>query len=295
MKEAKMMIQTFLSKTAAAVNDWVDLNVKARISTNNGVYEAMRYTLLTGGKSLRAALFIATYNLERAFHGNMSRHPVLPYAAAVEMAHAYSLIHDDLPSMDNDDYRRGKPSNHKVFGEANAVLAGDGLLTLAALIFASTRDNIPPNRKLVALTTLLEALGPDGMVGGQYLDINYSAREVQGDIENLLEITHTQKTALFISASVSCGAILAGFNAGEVEAFSQYGRDIGLAFQIIDDILDAKSAEKGKLTYPSVYGIKKSRALAAEYIETAKRQLQKINKDTAVLSELADFIYDRTA
>jgi geranylgeranyl diphosphate synthase type II len=294
-----MMIQNYLSKTASAVKDWISLNVKAGLSYNSGVYDAMRYTLLSGGKSLRAALLIAAYNLEKVFHGNIARHPALPYAAAVEMAHAYSLIHDDLPSMDNDDYRRGKPSNHKVFGEANAVLAGDGLLTQAALIFASTRDNIPPNRKLVAITTLLEALGPDGMVGGQYLDVNYAAGAKPDNIEELLTITHTQKTALFISASVSCGAVLAGCSAGEIEALSQYGKNIGLAFQIIDDLLDAKSEgvdkEEGKLTYPSVFGVKKSRALAAEHIETAKRQLQKINKDTAVLSGLADFIYDRTA
>jgi geranylgeranyl diphosphate synthase type II len=301
------MMKNFLSKTAEAVDEWIAQNIKTDNPYCKGYYEAMRYSLLSGGKRLRPALLLASYSLYNFTASNLTRHPAMPYAVALEMAHTYSLIHDDLPQMDNDDFRRGKPSNHKVFGEANAILAGDGLLTLAAHTFASARDTIPPNRKLTALTLFLEALGPFGMAGGQYLDINYSAASSlpPEELKTLVETVHTQKTALFIAASVSCGAVLAGGGVEETDLLSRYGKNIGLAFQIIDDILDeqgepartgksaGKDAKNGKLTYPAVFGIEKSRSVAAGLIEEAKGYLGRIKKDTAILADIADYIYDR--
>ncbi|MDR2401188.1 MAG: polyprenyl synthetase family protein [Deferribacteraceae bacterium] len=296
-----MTAQTFLSKAAAAVNEWITLNIKSEHPYNEGLYKAMRYSLSAGGKRLRPALLIAAYNLGKDIHANLKNHPALPYAAALELAHTYSLIHDDLPQMDNDDFRRGKPANHKVFGEATAILAGDGLLTLAAFTFAAVRDTIPPNRKLSALATLLSALGPSGMVGGQYIDMNHSSFDPK-EREELIKVLHTGKTALFIAASVSCGAQLAGCGAEELDALSKYGMNIGLSFQIADDILDVegdsavtgksiKQDEKNnKLTYPSLFGVQRSKETAAEHIETAKQQLKRIKKDTSILSELADCI-----
>jgi geranylgeranyl diphosphate synthase type II len=301
------MMKNFLSKAAEAVDEWITHNIKTENPYCKNYYEAMRYSLLSGGKRLRPALLLASYSLYNVTASNLTRHPALPYAAALEMAHTYSLIHDDLPQMDNDDFRRGKPSNHKVFGEANAILAGDGLLTLAAHTFASAKDTIPPNRKLTALTLFLETLGPSGMAGGQYLDINYSAASnlPPDELKALVETVHTQKTALFIAASVSCGAILAGAGVEDVDLLSRYGKNVGLAFQITDDILDergdssltgksaGKDAKNGKLTYPAIFGIEKSKSIAAGLIEDAKGYLYRIKKNTAILADIADYIYDR--
>jgi geranylgeranyl diphosphate synthase type II len=268
----------------------------------------MRYSLSAGGKRLRPALLIIAYDLVNGFSTDLKTHPALPYAAALELAHTYSLIHDDLPQMDNDDFRRGKPANHKAFGEANAILAGDGLLTLAAYTFTAVKDTIPPSRKLSALALFLEALGPTGMVGGQYIDMNFEYFANNGfQTGELLEVLHTQKTALFISASLACGAILAGGDEVKIDALSNYGKHIGLAFQIIDDILDIEGdpaltgkaslqdEKNKKLTYPYTFGIQRSKALAAQHVEASKQELKRIKQDTAILSELADYIYDRNA
>ncbi|MDR2104691.1 MAG: polyprenyl synthetase family protein [Deferribacteraceae bacterium] len=296
----------FLSNAAQAVNEWIDANIKTEFRYNINLYDAMRYSLKAGGKRLRPALLIIAYDLVNGFSTDLKAHPALAYAAALELAHTYSLIHDDLPQMDNDDFRRGKPTNHKVFGEANAILAGDGLLTLAALTFATAKDEIPPHRKLSALALFLEAVGPLGMVGGQYIDMNFADFADSGRGE-LLETLHTQKTALFIAASLSCGALLAGGGDLEVDALSNYGKHIGLAFQIVDDILDIEGdpaltgkaslqdEKNKKLTYPYFFGIKRSKTIAEEHIWAAKEELKRLKRDTAILSELADYIYGRNA
>lgn len=263
------------------------------------IYEAMRYSLLAGGKRLRPILCLAACELM----GTDSA-IALPTACALEMLHTMSLIHDDLPAMDNDDYRRGRLTNHKVYGEDMAILAGDGLLTYAFELVAAQTQGVPADRVLEVIRRLGHAVGATGLVGGQVVDLQSEGRD---DVTlETLEFIHRHKTAALLEVSVVSGAVLAGATAADVERLSEYANSIGLAFQIIDDILDitATAAELGKTagkdvaaqkaTYPSLLGLEESRRRADALIATAKDNLSPYGDRAYPLLALADYITART-
>lgn len=260
---------------------------------------AMEYSLLAGGKRIRPVLCLTTaglFGLEAA--------SVLPFACAIECIHTYSLIHDDLPAMDDDDLRRGKPSSHKMFGEATAILAGDGLLTDAFDFMASAGDTLPPARVLEALRLVARAAGASGMVGGQTLDMDYTGRN--GVTLEELRAMHAMKTGALLRVACLSGAVLAGAGPDDCARIATYGEAVGAAFQIADDILDevgdeaqlgkpvGSDAEQGKNTYPSLLGIDRSRELAQHEADRAIESLAPYTGDEAgFLRSLAHYIVDR--
>lgn len=265
------------------------------------LHEAMRYSLFAGGKRIRPILALASYE---ACGGNPK--DIVPYATALELIHTYSLIHDDLPSMDNDDLRRGKPTNHKVFGEAMAILAGDALLTEAFLMLSNN-----PHSSSLKLSDLIKiirevslASGVHGMVGGQALDIFSESIEPDKDTLNFI---HLHKTAALITASVRMGAILANIKEKKLKALTEYGTGIGLAFQIIDDILDIEgnAEELGKtagsdikmkkMTYPALCGTEKSRQKAKDLISDAIDSLKIFSSEADQLRKIARYLLKRRA
>lgn len=262
------------------------------------LYEAMRYSLLAGGKRLRPVLCLAAGEL---VGGELPQ--LLPMACALEMVHTMSLIHDDLPAMDNDDYRRGKLTNHKVYGEDMAILAGDALLAFAFEWIATQTQNVPAERILAVIARLAHAAAATGLVGGQVVDLESEGKQVSVET---LEYIHAHKTGALLEVSVVSGAILAGADAATVERLTQFAADIGLAFQIIDDILDVtatseqlgKTAGKdlaaAKATYPSFWGIEGARQKADALIANAKEQLRPYGERAQPLLALADFITQRT-
>lgn len=260
---------------------------------------SMEYSLNAGGKRLRPALVLS---FARLFGETVER--VMPFAAALELIHTYSLIHDDLPAMDDDDLRRGKPSNHKQFDEATAILAGDGLLTDAfGLMFSCPRD-MPAPRVLSAAQAVARAAGSSGMVGGQALDMEYTARP--GVRLDELRAMHAMKTGALITASCVAGAHLAGAPEPDLDRARRYGENLGAAFQIADDILDVVGDTKtlgkpvgsderqGKTTYPSLLGLEKSRELAHARAQSAVEALAGLEHIEAVfLRALARYIVER--
>jgi len=227
----------------------------------------------------------------------------IPTACALEMIHTMSLIHDDLPAMDNDDYRRGKLTNHKVYGDDVAILAGDGLLAYAFEYVATQTKNVPPERILQVIARLGKTVGAEGLVGGQVLDLE---SEGKTDITaETLSFIHTHKTGALLETSVVTGAILAGASAEEIAKLSKYAQNIGLAFQIIDDILDitatdeqlGKTAGKDlaaqKATYPSIWGLEKSQVEAEKLITEAMSQLESYGEAAEPLRAIANFIVTR--
>jgi len=264
------------------------------------LYEAMSYSLFADGKRIRPILALASYE---ACGGDPEN--IVPFASALELIHTYSLIHDDLPSMDNDDLRRGKPSNHKVFGEAIAILAGDALLTEAFLMMTNAVSNdkkIKPSSLMKAIREVALSAGVHGMVGGQALDIFSENLEPDRDT---LSFIHLHKTAALLTASVRMGPILAESSDDPLRALTDYGEAIGLAFQIIDDILDIEgdTEELGKtagsdermkkLTYPALYGIERSRKRAEYLISRAIDALKIFSSDADHLREIARYLIKR--
>ena len=263
------------------------------------IYEAMRYSLMAGGKRLRPILCLATCEL---LGGNTET--AMPAACAMEMVHTMSLIHDDLPAMDNDDYRRGQLTNHKVYGEDVAVLAGDALLTYAFEHIATQTKGAEPTRVLDVVARLGKAVGAAGLVGGQIVDLASEGKAVE---EKTLTFIHMHKTAALLEVSVTSGAILAGAEAETVGRLSRYAQKIGLAFQIVDDILDitATSEELGKsagkdlaaqkATYPSLWGLEESKQKADQLIAEAIAELSGFDHRKAQpLMAIAKFITART-
>jgi geranylgeranyl diphosphate synthase, type II len=263
------------------------------------VFKSMAYSLFAGGKRLRPILCMAGAEAV----GGKGR-AVLPVACALELIHTYSLIHDDLPVMDNDDLRRGKPTNHRIFGEAVALLAGDGLLTEAFRFMADpglTRD-LKPVSLLQVIRLVADAAGCNGMVGGQAVDILMEGKQVEPSI---LEFIHTHKTGALIAASVASGAILGGGREEEVAAITRYGRNMGLAFQVADDILDIEGdseklgkgvggdARKRKITYPSVMGLESSKEIQRTLMERAIEDLRMFDEKATPLRKLAVYIIER--
>lgn len=259
--------------------------------------DSMRYSLLAGGKRLRPILCLASCELAG---GDPSL--ALPTAVALEMIHTMSLIHDDLPAMDNDDLRRGRPTNHKVFGEAKAILAGDALLTRAFEMVALRSSGVPADRLLKVVGELSLAAGAPGLVGGQVVDLESEGRQV--DLETL-EFIHTHKTAALLRASVLSGALIAGASNDLLTALRTYARGIGLAFQIIDDILDVtassevlgKTAGKDltadKTTYPKLLGLEESRRRADSLVLEAQEALAPWQEAAKPLLALAGYITSR--
>lgn len=262
------------------------------------IYESMRYSLLAGGKRLRPILCIATCEL---LGGTIDM--AMPTASALEMIHTMSLIHDDLPSMDNDDYRRGRPTNHKVYGEDIAILAGDGLLAYAFEFVALKTQNVEPERLLKVVARLGHAVSAAGLVGGQVVDLDSEGNPAI-TIETL-NFIHAHKTGALLEASVLSGADLAGASEAQLSGLQTFAQNIGLAFQIIDDILDitatreelGKTAGKDltaqKATYPSLWGIEKSKVQADTLIAEAKAELEIFGPKAIPLLALADFITAR--
>ncbi len=258
--------------------------------------DSMKYSLFAGGKRLRPILCIAG---AEAVGG--SSEEVICVACALEFIHTYSLIHDDLPAMDNDDMRRGLPTNHKVFGEALAILAGDGLLTDAFYIMTKQKCK-SPERLIRVINLIAEAAGSNGMVGGQAIDIESEGMDV--DVSTL-EFIHRHKTGALIKASVTSGAILAGAKEDEVKAISNYGINIGLAFQIADDILNVvgdpkllgksvgSDEKKQKATYPSIVGLDKAKKIQEELVQKAISFLDIFDSKADPLREIARYIIER--
>jgi geranylgeranyl diphosphate synthase type II len=260
------------------------------------IHRAMRYSLFAGGKRIRPILCIEAARTVAGDAGG-----AVTAACALELIHTYSLIHDDLPALDNDDYRRGKLTNHKVFGEAMAILAGDALLTLAFQVLAELPAGDDRKTRLIAeLATASGSAG--GMIGGQVADLEGEGKPPDA---RLLETIHRAKTGALLRASLRLGAIYAGASGDEYAALSRYGERIGLAFQIVDDVLDVeessealgktagKDAAQHKITFPAVYGLETSRRMAAEECERAHRELEPFGGRAARLHELADLIVHR--
>jgi geranylgeranyl diphosphate synthase type II len=265
-------------------------------------FKAMRYSLFAGGKRVRPILCLAAAESVKDFPNDFPE-AVMLTACALECIHTYSLIHDDLPAMDDDELRRGKPTNHKVFGEAGAILAGDSLLTFAFdLLSQDTLATISAHDRLTIISLISKAVGPDGMVGGQFLDLTHEGKEVQYD--TLREI-HSRKTGALIRASVQAGAVLGSSTPEQFQALTRYGIQIGLAFQIIDDLLNVEGTEeqlgktagsdaaRNKATYPALFGAEKTREKAQESVQKALAALAGFDERAAMLRNLAHYIISR--
>lgn len=262
------------------------------------IFDSMNYSLKAGGKRLRPILTLEACKL---VGGNEK--DAYPLAVAIEMIHTYSLIHDDLPALDNDDLRRGRKTNHKVYGEAMAILAGDGLLNYAyEIMLRESLSKGEPEKYLKAINEIAKASGIYGMIGGQVVDIESEGKSI--DMEKL-DFIHMNKTAAIIIGCMRAGAIIGGASEEELENVTKYAKNIGLSFQIVDDILDivgdeAKLGKKvgsdidnEKSTYPSLIGLEKSKETANKLIAEAKMSIDYINKDSEFLNNLADYIVDR--
>jgi geranylgeranyl diphosphate synthase type II len=265
------------------------------------IYEAMRYSLLAGGKRVRPILLLAAYEACAKDRSEERDRTALAVASSLELIHTYSLIHDDLPAMDNDDLRRGRPTNHKVHGEAMAILAGDSLLTEAFLMTARA-GGADPRVLLEIIGDIAEASGAKGMAGGQVLDLEAEKKKISREE---LETVHRHKTGCLILVSATSGAKLAGAAREPLQAIETYGKNVGLAFQIADDILDVEGgaeemgkatggdAKKEKSTYPSILGLAESKRLAQEVTQKAIDALKVFDHRAEPLRELARFIVDR--
>jgi geranylgeranyl diphosphate synthase type II len=286
---------TLLTQSAGHVTDYLRRLAKRYPGAPAQLMQAIEYSLLAGGKRLRPALV-----LESARACGQSDSPTaLAAAAAIELIHTFSLVHDDLPAMDDDDLRRGRPTNHKVYGDAMAILAGDAMTTIAFEILAT--DAAAPVAALL-VAELARASGPEGMIGGQVIDIDPQHRPANlSDLQRL----HRMKTGALLTASCRLGAIAAGASPAELAALDGYGRQLGLAFQIVDDILDqtstaeqlgkatGKDAAKGKVTYPMLMGLDASRREAQQALQAALATLEPLGEQAQSLRALAVFVVER--
>jgi len=291
-----MTLREYLARQQSLVDAELDRLVPPETVPPETIHRAMRYSLFAGGKRIRPILC-----LEAARCVSDDGEGAVAAACALELIHTYSLIHDDLPALDNDDYRRGKLTNHKVFGEAMAILAGDSLLTWAFQVLAEL--DAPPGRKVRLIAELATAAGTvGGMIGGQVADLEGEGKTPTAP---LLESIHRAKTGALLRASLRMGAIYAGATGEQYALLSCYGEHMGLAFQIVDDLLDVeessaalgktagKDAQQHKITFPAVYGLERSHRMAEEQCALAHRALQPFGERAARLNELADHIVQR--
>jgi len=292
-------ITHYLARRAAEVNEWLDRLVPSETTPPEQLHRAMRYSLLAGGKRLRPALVLSA---GEAFGADTD--DLMPAACAIEMIHTYSLIHDDLPAMDNDDLRRGRPTCHKAFGEAVAILAGDALLTQAFRVLAADYPNRDADCQVRVIREIATAAGTvEALIGGQMADIESEGKKVDA---LTLEYIHNSKTGAMISTSVVVGGIISGAGTEQIEKLREYGRRIGLAFQIADDILDVTSTSEllgktpgkdnavSKATYPSTHGMAASEARARQLVDEAVAIAAKLDLKTRVLEDIARFIIARS-
>jgi len=293
-------LKQYLKERCELVDSRLMMAMPSETELPFSLHKSMRYSTFAGGKRLRPVLMLAACE---AVGGEINT--ALPAACAMEMIHTYSLIHDDLPAMDNDDFRRGNPTNHKVFGDAIAILAGDALLTQAFILLSSPffASNVPHDRILAVIHEIASAAGSRGMVGGQVVDME---SEGQKDLDlPTVQYIHTHKTGALIKASVKIGALLGGADERQLSSLTRFGEVIGLAFQIADDILDIEGSTeelgkdagsdqaRGKATYPSVIGIEESRRRASELLDMAIESLDSIGEKADPLREIAKFIISR--
>ena len=289
----------FLAECRASIDAELDRLLPTATTAPEKVHQAIRWSVFAGGKRFRPALLLA---VGRTFQ--MPNALLLNTACALEMIHTYSLIHDDLPSMDNDDLRRGRPTCHVRFDEATAILAGDALQTLAFKTVAED-DTLSPSGRISLISELARAAGtPEGMVAGQARDIEAESREVSS---SELEEIHRLKTGALIVCAARCGAIIARAGEEEMSAITDYAARLGLLFQITDDLLDVtataadlgktpgKDARSLKATYPGLYGLAATKEAANRVHHEAHEALQKIHRPTKILAEIVDFILHRTA
>lgn len=289
-------LQRFLESSTGAVNQALDRFLPAATVKPATIHKAMRYSLFAGGKRMRPALCLAAAS---ACGGK--RADALPLACAVECIHTYSLVHDDLPAMDNDDYRRGKLTNHKVFGEGVAILAGDALLTQAFEIAAKSKGWPRYSHQQIILE-LAHAAGSLQLIAGQVADLEGEGKKTS--VEQLRYI-HERKTSALLCCSVRLGGMSANCSAAQLKALTDFGYHVGLAFQVIDDILDVtqtseklgktagKDTQAQKATYPSIVGLEKSRKIAAQLTEKAFKALQPFKNSAVELEALAEFLLRR--
>ena len=287
-----------LKERSIYIEDKIESYLPKEEGYQKTIFEAMNYSLRAGGKRLRPILLMEAYKLCQG-----QGEDFVPYSVAMEMIHTYSLIHDDLPALDNDDLRRGKPTNHIVFGEAMAILAGDALLNTAyETMLNATFKHPRPELSLRAAYEISRGAGIYGMIGGQVVDVESEDKKINKD---KLDYIHMNKTAAMIVGSVRAGAILAGVDEDRLESLTKYAENIWLAFQIVDDILDIEGDEKllgkrvgsdldnDKSTYPSLLGISESKKIVENLIEEAKISLEVFDSDAEFMNALADFIRDR--
>lgn len=293
-----MKLPAFFEDDIRAVDAALERLLPSESTPPVSIHRAMRYSVFAGGKRIRPILCLET---ARVFGAHIE--PALHTACALEFIHTYSLIHDDLPALDNDDLRRGKPTCHKQFGEALAILAGDGLLTLAFQTIGAAP--VPAERRAAILSEVSKAAGTvNGMVGGQVADVEAEGKQVGPE---MLEYIHRSKTAALICASVLSGALCAGAGEDDVARLRRFGEKVGWAFQVTDDILDVeessaalgktagKDAAQHKATYPALFGLEKSRRIARDLANDAIAQLASYGERAARLREIADFLVLRQA
>ncbi len=300
MVDHDWQLQTYLKERVRLVDSSLDRFLPGVDTLPTRLHAAMRYSVFAGGKRIRPILMLAACE---AVGGEMKK--VLPAACAIEMVHSYSLIHDDLPAMDDDDFRRGNPTNHKVYGEATAILAGDGLLTEAFILLSNKNiwGDIPAEQSLEVINIIAKGSGSCGMVGGQVVDMEAEKSPV--DLTTL-EYIHTHKTGALILAAIEVGALLGGASAEQRRALHNYGEAAGLAFQVADDILDivadpsqlgkdvGSDQQRGKATYPALLGLDGARQRANELRDVALSALDMFDDSARPLREIATYIVDRS-
>lgn len=293
-------ITDYLARRAAEVNQWLNRLVPSETTPPEQLHRAMRYSLLAGGKRLRPSLTLAAGEALGAETDDL-----MPAACAIEMIHTYSLIHDDLPAMDNDDLRRGRPTCHKAFGEAVAILAGDALLTQAFRVLSADAPHRDAERQVRVIREVATAAGTvEALIGGQIADIESEGKNVDA---STLEYIHRSKTGAMITSSVVVGGIIAGASEEQIDKLRGYGQRIGLAFQIADDILDVTSTSEqlgktpgkdqaaNKATYPAIHGISASKARARQLVDEAVEIASALCLKTHVLEDMARFIIARSS
>ncbi|TCO79198.1 polyprenyl synthetase family protein [Marinisporobacter balticus] len=294
-----MDLRVALQNKVNLIDAALDKYLPSEKSAQNIIFDAMRYSVFAGGKRLRPILMLAASE----FIGGNAK-DVLPFACAVEMIHTYSLIHDDLPAMDNDDYRRGKLTNHKIYGEGMGILAGDGLLNYAfeLMLKATLEKNENLQKKVLAMHEIAKASGVRGMIGGQVVDLMSENKQID---EETLDFIHNNKTAALIIAPIRVGAILAEANEEELIALTEFAKNIGLSFQIMDDILDIIGDEKKlgkkvgsdienqKSTYPSIHGLDASIKKVNELFDKSVQALAPFGEKSTFFIQLSDYLVKR--
>jgi geranylgeranyl diphosphate synthase type II len=292
-----MEFKEWLNAKIKKTEKHLEIYLPLKNNRQKAIYEGMRYSLFAGGKRIRPVLMMETFTMF-----NKDEDSIMPFACALEMIHTYSLIHDDLPAMDDDDYRRGKPTNHKVYGDAMAILAGDGLLNKAFETVSqnTSRLNLPTENILKSIEILSKASGSEGMIGGQVTDMFVEERTME-----YLEYMHTLKTGALIKAACEIGATAGGASEEEINNLSNYAHYLGLAFQVKDDILDFTADEEelgkpvgsdvknDKLTYVTLVGLEESQKILEDYTEKAISSLYIFGDRADKLREVAEYLLNR--